>query len=655
MKPILSLFLTCVLAHAHTTVDLKVGHQTNPLGVDDANPRLSWRMRGDEPGLTQTAYQILVATSPERLASGEADLWDSGKVDSGTAVASYAGKALPSSNWIHWTVRSWFGDKASEWSEPQKFLTARIGSQPQQAYISFPDTRPFHEVRKELNLPPARYYRRSFQPEKKITRAIAHASALGIYELHVNGRRVGDTYFAPGWTDYRQRAYYNTYDLTDLLKDGKNTLGAIVADGWYAGYVGYGKLVGYGPHKTGRNIYGKTPALMVEVHLTYDDGSTAIIGTDASWKQSTGPELEADFLMGERYDARREMAGWSSPGFDDSAWKPAILAKENGSVIQPFSDRFTKKEKREFGFIRPPVLQAYPAQPVRIIEELPAQSVSEPTPGTFIFDLGQNIAGNIRLKLKAEPGQKFTLRFGEMLHPGGRLMTENLREARATDTYIAKGRPQGESWTPRFTFHGFQYVELTGFKGGIPPLDTITGLVLHSDTPLTSGFECSDPVVNKIYQNAVWTQRGNWIELPTDCPQRDERMGWTGDAQIYAASAAIHADVAAFFRKWLRELEESITPEGYYPGYAPYPFGHGGAVHGTAWSDAGIIVPHALWQATGDSAFFTAHWPAMTRFMDARKAHDPALEGKAFGAPWGDWLNVDDATPARLHRARLLP
>jgi len=644
MKTLAILLCSTLFAHAHSTVDPKVAHQTAPLGVDDAAPRLSWRMDGEKAGLAQSAYQILVATNRDSLTDGTADLWDSGRVESATSHTAYAGKPLPSSTWIHWTVRTWSGDTASDWAAPQKFLTALIGSQPQQPYISFKDTTPFHKDRQKLHLPPARYYRGTFTPGKKIVRAIVHASALGIYELHVNGQRVGDEYFAPGWTDYRQRAYYNTYDLTDFLTDGKNTLGAIVADGWYAGYLGYGKLVGYGPHRTGRNIYGKTPALMIETHVFYDDGTSGIIGTDATWKTTTGPEIEADFLMGEAYDARREMPGWATPAFDDSAWESAIPAAENGSIIKPFSDAFIKNEPREFGFIRPPVFEAYPAQPVRIIEELPAKSVTEIQPGVFIFDLGQNIAGNIRLKLIAKPGQTFTLRFGEMLHPDGRLMTENLRKARATDTYIAKGDPAGESWTPRFTFHGFQYVELTGFEG-TPPPDTITGLVLHSDTPFASGFECSDPVVNKIYQNAVWTQRGNWIELPTDCPQRDERMGWTGDAQIYAASAAIHADVAAFFRKWLRELEESMTPEGYYPSYAPYCFGHGAAIHGTAWSCAGVIVPHSVWQATGDPAFFTVHWPAMTRFMDARKAHDPELKGKPFGAPWGDWLNVDDPTP----------
>ena len=647
------LLFTCTLVHAHTTTDLKVGHQRSPLGIDDASPRLSWRIDGDEKGLSQSAYQILVASQPELFKEGSADLWDSGKVESSDSHVSYAGKALPSSTRVYWTARTWNGNTASDWSEPwsspQSFLTARIGSAPTQPYISFKDTSPFHKNQKKLYLPPSRYYRSTFKPEKKIVAAIAHSTALGIYELHVNGNRVGDAYFAPGWTNYRKRAYYNTYDLTPLLKVGPNAIGAIVADGWYAGYVGYGKLVGYGPHKSGRNIYGKTPSVMVEIHLKYDDGSSEVIGTDATWKTSTGPELEADFLMGETYDARKELTGWSTTNFDDSQWASAILATDNGSIVEPFIDKFVK-EKREFGFIRPPVLQAYPAQPVRITQELPARSVKKlksklnPKPNTWIFDLGQNFAGNVRFNVKAKAGEKFVLRFGEMLHPDGRLMTENLRQARATDTYIAKGAPQGESWTPRFTFHGFRYVEVTGLKSQ-PPLDTITGVVMHSDTQLASGFECSDPMLNQLFQNAIWTQRANWIDIPTDCPQRDERMGWTGDAQIYAATAAIHADVAAFFRKWLRELEDDITKEGYYPSYAPYPFGHGGGVHGSAWSDAGIIVPHSLWNATGDPAFFKDHWQAMTRFMNARKAQDPKLQGKPFGAPWGDWLNLNDPTP----------
>ena len=655
MKTLIHLFVSvacCTALHAqtpqhpdaHTPIDVKVQHLTQALGVDDARPRITWRIEAPQPGKSQSAYQILAATKRELLEPGQADLWDSGRVSSNEPVAVYSGKPLPSSSYVYLKIRTWVGDTASQWHSPVPFLTALIGKQPTRPFISFKDTTPFHQKRNELHLPPARYYRTTFRPGKKIVSAIAYATALGIYELHINGERIGDASFAPGWTDYRHRIYYNTYDITRALKQENNAIGAIVADGWYAGYVGYGKLVGYGPYQTGRNIYGKTPALMVEIHVTYEDGSHEVLGTDTRWKTTTGPETEADFLMGETYDARREITGWSQPGFDDKDWQPTILAEENGSITAPFSDAFIKKEKREFGFVRPPLFEAYPAPPVRVTQTLTAKSVKAGPSGSWIFDMGQNFAGNIRLKVKAKAGEKFVMRYAEMLHPDGRIMTENLRQARATDTYIAKGDPNGETWTPRFTFHGFQFVEITGFTSE-PPLDAVTGLVMHSDTRMTSGFECSDPVVTQVFQNAIWTQRANWIELPTDCPQRDERLGWTGDAQIYAASAAIHADVAAFFRKWLRELNEAVTKEGYYPSYAPYCFGHGKGIHGTAWSDAGIIVPHALWKATGDTSFFMDHWENMTRFMDARQAHDPELKGKAFGAPWGDWLNLDDPTP----------
>ncbi|MFC7335633.1 family 78 glycoside hydrolase catalytic domain [Haloferula chungangensis] len=630
--------------NAFTVTGLQVEHQSNPVGLDDSHPRFQWQIAGETPGLSQSAYQIVVGTSAESISGDSGDLWDSGKVASSASHVTYAGKDLPSTAYIFWKVRTWnTSDEVSPWSETQKYITALIGSDPTAPWISFKDDIPFHKEAKKLHLPAPRYYRKSVKTDRKITKAIAYASALGIYELHLNGKRVGDTYFAPGWTNYHKRAYYNTYDLTSQLQGNTNTLGAIVADGWYAGYVAYGKLVGYGPYKTGRNTYGKTPALMVQLELTYDDGSKETVTTDPTWKVTTGPEYEADFLMGESYDARKELGAWSTNGYDDSAWQSAILAKDNGSHKHVFIDRFSKEEK-EFGFVKPPVLQAYPAQPVRITEELPSKSVTKREDGKYIFDLGQNIAGLIRLKVTGESGQKLTIRYGEVLHPDGRLMTENLRQARSTDTYICKGDPKGETWTPRFTSHGFRYIEVSGLTEK-PSTSMVTGLVMHSDTPFSSGFECSDPSVTQVYKNAVWTQRGNWIDLPTDCPQRDERMGWTGDAQIYAASAAYHADVAAFFKKWLRELEDDMTPEGYYPSYAPYPVGHGGAIHGTAWSDAGIIVPHSIWKATGNPDFFVNHWPAMTQYMEARKKHDPELQGTAFGAPWGDWLNVNDPTP----------
>jgi alpha-L-rhamnosidase len=458
--------------------------------------------------------------------------------------------------------------------------------------------------------------------------------------------RVSDRYFAPGWSDYRKRVYTHAYDVTDLLDGSRNAMGAIVADGWYAGYVGYGVLVGYGPYKAGRNFYGKTPAFMAQLELEYGDGRHETIVTDTTWTVTDkGPLREADIQGGETYDARQEMPGWSKVGFDDGQWDKAILAADNGSTVVPYSDQGGDRLV-ELGFVTPETIQAYPAPPIVITQELPAQKVTEHKPGVFIFDLGENFAGVVRLKTKGPAGTKITLRYGEMLHPDGRLMTENLRKARATDHYILKGDAKGEVWVPRSTYHGFQFVEVTGLSHA-PSLDTVTGLVLHNDTPMTSSFECSDPVINQLFKNIVRTQRANFIEVPTDCPQRDERMGWMGDAQIYVRSATINADVAAFFTKWLHDVAESQRSFGAYPDYAPYPMQHGGSgkSFGTAWMDAGIICPWTIWQVYGDTRVIEQHYDSMTRFMDFRQAISPKFAGISMGNTWGDWLNVDDPTP----------
>jgi alpha-L-rhamnosidase len=370
-----------------------------------------------------------------------------------------------------------------------------------------------------------------------------------------------------------------------------------------------------------------------------------VVGTSPEWKVTDrGPIREADFLMGETYDARQELPGWDRPGFDASGWESAIPAAGNGSTKATFRDSSGAREV-ELGFVQPPRLQAYSGVPVRATQELKPVAVTEPKPGTYIFDMGQNFAGVVRLKVKGAAGTRVRLRFGEMLHKDGSLMTENLRRARATDTYVLRGDPAGETWAPQFTYHGFQYVEVTGLPQK-PPLDTITGVVLHSDTPLTSSFECSDPVMNRFYQNVLWTQRANFIELPTDCPQRDERLGWMGDAQVYAGAAAFHANVAAFYTKWLDDVEEAQLPNGAYPDYAPYPMFHGGpSGYGTAWMDAGIICPYAVYHAYGDTRVLERHWQSMTRFMEFRKRRSPDLRGAKDGNGWGDWLAIGETTP----------
>lgn len=639
-----------LLSAALLPVHLRCEYLENPVAVDTTRPRLSWEVTSAARGQSQTAYRVLVASSARKLAQDLGDLWDSGKVASGrTAQIEYRGQPLRSRQEAYWKVKVWDKDDLpSDWSRPAQWTMALLAPSDWQAeWITFNQTAPFHTNRAQLYLPPARYFRREFVPVKPVRRALWRATALGLYELQLNGRKVGDAFFTPGWTDYRQRVYYQTYDVTRLLKPGPNALGAILAEGWYSGYLAYGLLVGLGPNKTGRDIYGRTPAFMAQLELEYTDGSREIVPTDLTWKTtSLGPEREADILMGEVYDARLEMPGWSRAGFADRQWEPVLPAAIYQHQMAPFFDNEGRVRMMDFGFIRPAQLEAYPAPPVRVTQEIKPIRMTSPTNNVYIFNLGQNFAGIVRLKVKGPAGTTITLRYGEMLYPDGRLMTENLRKARATDTYILKGDPKGEIWSPRFTFHGFQYVEVTGLPGKPEP-DTITGLVLHSAVPLKSSFECSDSVINRLFKNIVWTQRANFLELPTDCPQRDEREGWMGDAQIYARSATYNADVAAFYSKWLREVVEAQLDYGPYPDYCPYPFmvGRGGVA--TGWTDAGIIVPYTVWKVYGDTRLLERLWPSMTRFMQWRRKVAKDYLGIAHpdGNGYGDWLNLNEPTP----------
>ena len=322
--------------------------------------------------------------------------------------------------------------------------------------------------------------------------------------------------------------------------------------------------------------------------------------------------------MGESYDARREMPGWSDPGFDDSAWQQAVAKTGTNARVEP-----------------------HPGVPVLPIEEIKPVSVREQQPGVFVFDLGQNISGVIRLKVKGKAGEKVKMRFAEVLHLDGRLSTENLRCARAVNTYTLKGDPAGEVWIPEFTFHGFQYVELTGFPG-TPDLESVTGIVLHSDTPLHGEFTCSDPMLDRLYQNIVWTQRANFFEMPTDCPQRDERMGWTGDAQIYVRAATYNADIASFYTKWLRDLNDDQWDYGAYPAYAPRPLARPNEHHAAGWMDAGVICPWTIWQIYGDTRVISEHWRKMNDFMEWRITRDRELKGAVDDCGFGDWLSLDE-------------
>ncbi|VGO11461.1 hypothetical protein PDESU_00005 [Pontiella desulfatans] len=456
--------------------------------------------------------------------------------------------------------------------------------------------------------------RKSFDLDKGVSRATAHVTALGVCELRLNGRKVGEDHLLPGWTDYRKRVYFHSYDVTERLHEGGNVLGGIVAPGWFAGYFGPFGDKGY---------YGHDAWFSVELVIEYLDGSSASICSDSSWKSVEGPILEADLLMGETYDARKEIDGWDRPGFDDAGWFPVSLLDAHERL--------------------PETIESYPGKPVHTVAELPAIGRSEPKPGTYVFNLGQNMVGVARLKIDVPAGTEVVMKHGEMLNPDGTVYTENLRSAKAIDRYIAKGGGE-EVWQPRFTFHGFQYVEVSGLPSKPEP-DAVTGVAWMSALQETSTFECSNEKVNQLFSNIRWGFRGNYIDVPTDCPQRDERLGWTGDTQMFIRSATYLADIRPFYEKWLVDLHDAQHANGGYPDMAPFMGRLGFA--SAAWADAGIICPYVLWQAYGATGFIRPWWTQMKKFMELIGSDDNRHNGPD-AESYGDWLHFNSETPTRL-------
>ncbi|MEO7716755.1 MAG: glycoside hydrolase family 78 protein [Capsulimonas sp.] len=595
---------------------LRCEHADSPTCVDNLAPRLSWEIDAQQRGWIQSAYRIWVASDPQILTEGKADLWDSGKVESGqTTEITYAGRTLHSGERCCWKVQVW--DQTGESGAVSPAAIWRMGllhpSDWKAAWVAADLAR--DETVDGLILPPCAYLRREFVVDQPIKSATVFATARGVYELHLNGAKVGDALLSPGWTDYNKRIQYQSYDVTDLLTSGANALGFVLGDGWYSGYVGF-------DHK--RDHYGDRPQLLAQLVLEYPDGSREFVATNGGWHTSFGPIEYSDFLMGERYDARLEIDGWSLPGFADSEWA-SVLVQED-VVTSPSH----------------PALVGDPGPPIRVTEELRPIAITQPTPGAYLYDMGQNMVGWTRLQVEAAAGTLVQMRFGEMLNPDGTLYTENLRTARAKDTYICKGGGV-ETFEPHFTFHGFRYVEVTGYPGE-PGLDAITGYFVGSDAPGDGTFTCSDPMVNQLQSNILYGQRGNFLSVPTDCPQRDERLGWLGDAQVFVRTATYNRDVHSFFNKWIQDMEDAQSPEGGFPEVAPRIVAtNDGAA---AWGDAGVIVPWTIYQVYGDTAIITKHWAAMTRWMDYLTSVNPnGLWENRRASDFGDWLSIAADTP----------
>lgn len=585
-------------------------YKKNPLGIDIVSPRLSWIIETDRRKWLQSAYRVLVASSAENLNNNNGDLWDSGKVASDkTSQIVYQGASLKSEMQCFWKVCVWDEQaNQSDYSESALWTMGLLQKQDFKAdWIGYDKWQQDEKDEESIQVRPASYLRKEFDTAKKITRATVYSSALGLYELLINGQKVGDDYFAPGWTDYNIRVYYNTYDVTDLLDEGANAVGAILAEGWYSGYIGFQKR---------RQQYGPSPRLYVQLQIEYEDGSKQIICSDDTWKASFGPITEADILMGQTCDARKEMPGWDKTGFNYTDWSSVDVSK-----------------KPDFKF------ESYPGVTVKKMEELKTVEVTQPTPGKYVFDLGQNFSGVVRLKVKGSVGDKIVLKYAEILQEDKNVYTDNLRSAKCTDTYILKD-DSAQQWMAQFTYHGFRYVEVSGLKEK-PAAETITGIVMYSDTPPAGSFECSNDMVNQLYSNIIWGQKSNFFDVPTDCPQRDERLGWSGDAVIFIRTAAYNMDVAAFFTKWFVDYEDAQRADGAFADVAPAePYKNYGTA---AWGDAGIVCPWIIYQIYGDIRVLEKHYGSMKKWIEYCKINSDNLLRPAEG--YGDWVSIDSDTP----------
>ncbi|MDQ8187655.1 family 78 glycoside hydrolase catalytic domain [Pelagicoccus sp. SDUM812002] len=565
--------------------------------MDTPSPRFSWVLETDRENTRQVAYQFrLIEVDGYMRPMGEPSETERIETEQSAWVSPPGMELKPRSAYL-WKVRVWDNHgQDSGWSEPQRFGTGLLGDRWRADWVGDGGAVELFETA------PARYFRRNLIIDTPPVRARLYVSAKGLVEPWINGKAVTNDLFVPGWPDYRRRLFYVSYDVTELLQEGDNTLGMVLGDGWYSGTM------------IPRHQFGREPRFAAFLDLMDADGNVATINSGEEWRWTDeGPIRMNSIYHGETYDARMELVDWCAPGAADGSWKP-VTTRSGRHTPQAFTARLSP--------------------PVRRIETLQPKAVEEREPGVHIYDLGQNMVGWVRLKVKAKKGQQIRLRFTEMLNADGSLHTENLRKAKSTATYVAKGEGV-EVWEPRFTYFGFRYVELSGVEE--PLEDAIEGVVIHSDLPRRGHFECSDPMLNQLYSNTLWSQKGNFLELPTDCPQRDERTGWTGDAQVFAPTALYNMEAGAFYRQWLYSLRDGLrdSPNGGFPDVAPLTgFGFGSA----GWSEAGFIVPWTVYLHTGDKRVLEESLPTIQHALEIMAAQSP--DGLRISpATWGDWLS----------------
>jgi alpha-L-rhamnosidase len=595
MRKSILLFPVCLLlslvAPAQLIVtNLLTENLSNPVGIGVSQPRFTWQLVSEKRNVEQTAYEV-------KVMDGMTVVWNSGRVMSDQSVhVIYDGSSLESGTRYNWKVRVWDNNgKASKWSTPATFQMGLLSPADWKAEWIEPG---FLE---DTVMRPSPLMRRQFNLAKKVSQATVFITAHGLYEAWLNGTRVGDACLTPGWTSYNKRLQYQVFDVTSQLKTGDNALGVILGSGWYRGNIGFSGQI---------NVYGKDIALLCQVDITYTDGTTESIVSDGIWKSSTGGIRYSEIYHGEIYDARMEKEGWTRPGYDDSEWSGVKVALHSKDVLLSTQN-----------------------EPVKRHETLAPLKILTTPKGEQVIDFGQNLVGRIRMKVSGKSGEKVVLSHAEVLDKAGNFYIENLRSAKAQDTYILKGEGE-EIYEPLFTWHGFRYLKVEGYPGELKP-ENFTAVVLYSDMQPTGTFVTSDSLVNQLQHNIQWGQKGNFLDVPTDCPQRDERLGWSGDAQVFSRTASFNMNVNSFFAKWLKDLEADQV-DGKVPHVIPNVLG-AGSVNSTGWADVATIVPWNMYLNYGDRQLLQQQYGSMKAYVESiRKTAVNDLWNSGFH--YGDWL-----------------
>lgn len=598
---LLLLSTTILIASSNVQIKkLRIEMRENPAGLDTQNPRFMWQLVSAKPGLEQVAYQIEVADSPEKLKKGKELNWNSGVVyASNSLFIPYEGEPLKSRKEYYWRVKLYTNQGETGWSEIQKWSTAffQPGEWSAQWIGENKLTNPQETDQGNTRLA-ARYLRKEFPNPNKVKRAVLYISGLGSYEAYINGQRIGEEILSPACSYYPQTTYYNVFDVSNLLAKGENTLGVILGNGRY-----------FWMRNPGMEGYG-LPRLLAQLEIEYTDGSSKKIVSDESWKiTSQGPIIANHEFDGEEYDARKELNGWNRNAYNDSQWQAA--------------DKMDAPGKQ---------LRAQPNPSIKVMERIKPITIQKAEDGKFIVDMGQNMVGRLVSTLHGKAGRPVSYRFAESLREDGSLFTANLRTAKATNIYFP-ARDGEFTWHPAFVYHGFRYVEIDGLENA-PSLNDLTGEVIYDEMETTGSFSTSNPLINQIYKNAYWGIRGNYRAMPTDCPQRDERMGWLGDRATGCFGESFVFNNGMLYSKWMRDIEDCQTEEGSIsvvsPRYWPLYFDD------VTWPSAYFYGVEMLNRQYGDKQPILRHYDSMKRWVN-RIRRNSMTDGIVTRDEFGDW------------------